>query len=246
MALRAALIGFTGVVVDDERYHAEAINRLLIEDNLRPIDLWDRESYRLHLLGRADVDRIRQVWGDRGRVLQPEHLRAKLARKQQLYIEQIEGLARLPLIPHLVELIEKIESLGLQLGLVSGVSQGEVSYLLCRTQLGSRFTVQISGEILLDRGEQSLKTLYHLALTQLGIEPSECLGIDASYAGIAAGQALHIPMLGIASLFPLHMLQRRANWAVDGLAQIEWDRLMEWYATGKDRPPSLRSYSQSS
>ncbi len=239
MALRAVLLGFTGVVVDDERYHAEAINQLLIEDNLRPVDLQDRESYRLHLLGRADVDRIRQLWGDRGRVLQPDQLKTKLARKQQIYIEQIEELTRLPLIPHLVELIEKSESLGLQLGLVSGTGDAEVKYLISRTQLGSRFATCVTGEILLDQDEAGLKILYRIALAQLGIEPSECLGIEASYAGIAAGQALHIPMLSIASLFPLHMLQRRADWAVDGLAQIEWDRLMEWYATGKDRPPSL-------
>lgn len=242
MALRAVLLGFTGVVVDDEPYHAEAINQLLVEDNLRPFDLKDRETYRLQYLGRADVDRIRQLWGDRGRVLQPEQLQEKLTRKQEIYLQQIQSLTRLPLISHLVETIEKVESLGLQLGLVSGVSEREVDHLLSRTQLGSRFAVRVTGEVLINSVTGGLMDLHRKALTQLDLEPSECLGIEASYMGIAAGQAVHIPMLSISTLFPLHMLQRRADWAVDGLAQMEWDRLMNWYATGQDRPPSLDDY----
>lgn len=239
MALRAVLLGFTGVVVDDEHYHAEAINRLLIEDNLRPIDLQDRQTYRLQYLGKPDADRLRQLWGDRGRVLQPEQVIQKLARKQEFYIQQIQELARLPLIPYLVETLERIESLGLQLGLVSGLCHQEIDYLLSRTQLGSRFAVTITGDELTDKPTHAPGALHQQALTHLGLEPSECLGIEACYTGISSGKSVHIPVLSIATLFPLHMLQRRADWAVDGLAQVEWDRLMNWYATGEDRPQPL-------
>jgi hypothetical protein len=32
-------------------------------------------------------------------------------------------------------------------------------------------------------------------------------------------------VVGIANTYPLHMLQRRANWTVDYLSQIELDRV---------------------
>jgi beta-phosphoglucomutase-like phosphatase (HAD superfamily) len=64
----------------------------------------------------------------------------------------------------------------------------------------------------------------------------ECLSIEATYSGIQAARSAGIPVLALATFFPLHMLQRRANWAVDGYHQVEWDRIQNWFAGGQDRP----------
>ncbi|NJK62522.1 MAG: HAD family phosphatase [Synechococcaceae cyanobacterium SM2_3_1] len=239
MTLKAVLLGYSGVVVNDENVHAEVINQLLLADNLRPLNLADQQGYRLLYMGHRDAERIRTLWGERGRVLPPKQLQTLLEQKEQLYQQAMQQRSRIPLIPHLVETLERLHRLDLDIILVSGNAAGEVQEVLRRCQLESFFRLQITGSDLpLDKID-SPGYLHRLALEHLSLTARECLGIEATYPGLAAGQAAAISMLGIATLFPLHMLQRRANWVVDGLAQVEWDRLCRWFATGEDRPPTL-------
>ncbi len=48
-------------------------------------------------------------------------------------------------------------------------------------------------------------------------------------------------VVGIANSYPLHMLQRRANWTVDYLSQIELNRVNRVLSPNlnKKRPPFL-------
>ncbi len=239
MSLIAVVMGFSGVIVDDERIHAEAINRLLVEDNLRSLTLSPFQDYRLRYMGRTDADRIRRLWGDQGRVLSPAQLQHLLQRKQTHYIERIGQLTKLPLIPFLVETIERIESLNLKLALVSGISKIETHYLLERAQLMSRFSSIVTQQDLPLDQVDTLGYLHHYFLKTQALLGLNCLGIEATYPGIAAGQAAGIPMLGLCTMAPLHMIQRRANWAVDRLAQIEWDRIQRQLETGIDQPIAL-------
>jgi beta-phosphoglucomutase-like phosphatase (HAD superfamily) len=86
-----------------------------------------------------------------------------------------------------------------------------------------------------------VSSLYHKAVANLGVFAADCLGVEATYPGIAAGQAAGLAMVGLATMFPFHMVQRRADWVVDRLVQIEWNRLQAWFATGMDRPQPLEA-----
>ncbi|MFQ3614937.1 MAG: HAD family phosphatase, partial [Cyanobacteriota bacterium] len=57
MALQGVILSWSGVVAEDEGLHLEAINRLLVEENLRPWDPTQRELYRLQYLGQPDRER---------------------------------------------------------------------------------------------------------------------------------------------------------------------------------------------
>jgi beta-phosphoglucomutase len=81
MGLQGVILSWSGVVADDENLHLQAINQLLVEENLRPWNLcWpksgspgQRELYRLQYLGRPDRERLPALWGDQGRVLSPNN-----------------------------------------------------------------------------------------------------------------------------------------------------------------------------
>ncbi len=244
MTLQAVLMGFSGVILQDEWIHAEAMNRLLVEDNLRPLDLSDRESYRLSYLGRGDADRIRQIWGDRGRVLAPNQLQVLLERKGSHYQQILSQQSRIPLIPYLVECLDRIEALNLSLSLVTGVSEGEVMHCLERAHLTARFSCIFTGRNLPFEQIEKTGFLHRQCLKHLNLTSQFCLAIESSYPGLAAGKGGGIVTLGLATQFPLHMIQRHANFAVDGLAQIEWDRLLINFETGQDRSPDLETPSE--
>jgi beta-phosphoglucomutase len=64
----------------------------------------------------------------------------------------------------------------------------------------------------------------------LQLKPAECLAIEDTFAGIQAAKNAGIPVIGVANSYPFHMLQRRANWTVDFLSDLELDRIQQVYA----------------
>lgn len=238
MALQGVILSWSGVVAEDEGLHLEAINRLLLEENLRPWDPKQKELYRLQYLGQPDRERLPSLWGNQGRVLNPKQLEELLERKALYYHQALTAQASLPLVPGLVETLEKLKQLQLSVGLVCGQSAAEVNFALGLCHLEPYFPFVVTG----DEGDTLLSSpgqLHRLLLERMGLQAGECLSIEATYPGIRAARSVGIPVLAIATLFPLHMLQRRANWVVDGYNQIEWERLQNWFATGQDRPPVL-------
>ena len=57
------------------------------------------------------------------------------------------------------------------------------------------------------------------------MHPSECLAIEDTFVGIAAAKKAGMQVVGISHTYPLHMLQRQANWTVDDFLEIELDRV---------------------
>jgi beta-phosphoglucomutase len=243
MALQGVILSWSGVVADDEGLHLHAINQVLLEENLRPWDLGSREQkelYWLHYLGRPDWERLPALWQAQGRVLSPKQREELLRRKALYYQQALQEQKGSLLVPGLAEALEKLERLQLKVGLVSGHAAAEVEAFLERfpcpalARLTHDFRYRVTGEA----GDPALSPgqLHRLLLERMGLSPQECLSFEATYAGIQAARSQGIPVLALATFFPLHMLQRRANWAVDGYPQVEWERLQTWFATGQDRP----------
>jgi beta-phosphoglucomutase-like phosphatase (HAD superfamily) len=168
-------------------------------------------------------------------VLSPKQREELLRRKALYYQQALQEQKGSLLVPGLAEALEKLERLQLKVGLVSGHAAAEVEAFLERfpcpalARLTHDFRYRVTGEA----GDPQL---HRLLLERMGLSPQECLSFEATYAGIQAARSQGIPVLALATFFPLHMLQRRANWAVDGYPQVEWERLQTWFATGQDRP----------
>ena len=61
----------------------------------------------------------------------------------------------------------------------------------------------------------------------LQLRPDECIAVEDSFAGIEAAKRAEIPVVGVAHVYPNHMLQRRATWVVDYLREIKFDWIGE-------------------
>ena len=241
MTLQGVILTWSGVVADDEELHLYAINQVLLEENLRPWDLGSpaqKELYRLHHLGQPDRESLLALWQAQGRVLSPRQQEGLLQRKALYYRQALQEQKGSLLVPGLAEALEKLEQLRLKVGLLSGHAAIEVEAFLERfpcpalARLTHDFRYRVTGEA----GDPQL---HRLLLERMGLSPQECLSFEATYAGIQAARSQGIPVLALATFFPLHMLQRRADWAVDGYPHVEWERLQTWFATGQDRPADL-------
>ncbi len=231
MTLKAVLFDFNGVIINDEPIHQQLIDQILIEENLRP----QPGEFRLVCLGRRDRACLNDILTRRGRVVSETYLLELINRKAQAYQHKLEALEKLPLYPGLEELIFQLKSRDLKLGVVTGAIASEVELVLNRATLAEYFTVIVAGDDI--KTSKPEPDGYLLAVERLNqvepelkLQPSECLAIEDTLAGIQAAKRAGIPVVGVANTYPFHILQRQANWSVDQLCDLELERVQQIYA----------------
>lgn len=231
MTLKAILFDFNGVIINDEPIHEQLLNQLLIEENLCPVP----GEFREICLGRSDRTCLTNLLIRRGRVVSEDYLNQLLERKAQAYQQTLSTLETLPIYPTVPDLIEQIHQAHLPMAIVSGARRREVEWILQQTSLEEYFSVIVTGDDV-TQGKPEPDS-YLLAITllnqqhpSLNLHPDECLAIEDTFAGIEAAKAAGIPVVGVAHTYPLHMLQRLANWCIDYLSDLELERVQAVYA----------------
>ncbi|MEA5572649.1 HAD family phosphatase [Calothrix sp. UHCC 0171] len=233
MSLKAVLFDFNGVIINDEPIHKRLIKEILISENVTGLKPGEFEKV---CLGRGDRVCLQELLNSRGRVIHEEYVTQLVAKKAELYIQELEKLDKLPLFSGVDDLIFQIRSKDLKLGLVSGAIRQEIELVLERAKLRDYFPVIIAGDdITTSKPEpdgyrfavQSLNQQY----PDLNLLPNQCLAIEDTPAGIQAAKRAGMQVLGVANTYPFHMLQRQANWTVDYLSDLELERVMEIFST---------------
>jgi beta-phosphoglucomutase len=102
--------------------------------------------------------------------------------------------------------------------------------VLRRINLFDRFDVIVAGDdITVSKPEPDGYLLSIERLKQkfpeLELQPKDCLAIEDTFAGLEAAKRAGVQVVGIAHTYPFHMMQRRANWAVDYFTDLELDRV---------------------
>ncbi|MGI0485908.1 HAD family hydrolase [Pantanalinema rosaneae CENA516] len=228
--LKAVLFDFNGVIIHDEPLHEQLINQLLVEENLRP----KRGEFRKFCLGRSDRACLTDLMTARGRTVTTPYLDTLIARKAAAYHHELERLEKVPIYPGVPDLIFNLRAAQLKLAVVSGSLRSEIELVLNRAQLQEAFALIVSGDDpVASKPEPDIYLLAVDRLNQqfpgLNLTPPECLVIEDTFAGIEAAKRAGIPVVGVANTYPFHMLQRRANWTVDYLSDLELDRIRQIY-----------------
>lgn len=219
MGLKAVFLDFSGVIIDDEAINRTLIAEIMLGENLKA----DDAEYTQYCRGRNDRACLKELLANRGRILSDSYLERLLANKKQAYREQIDKLSDLPVSSQLIEFLTQLKSQEIAVGLVTGTPRSEVEYILQKTELAGYFDTIVAGDDLTSSKPEPEP--YLLAAKNLNLQPSECLAIEDNPVGIEAAKRAKIQVVGIANIYPLHMLQRQANWTVDDFLEIELDRV---------------------
>ncbi|MBD2292838.1 HAD family phosphatase [Anabaena sphaerica FACHB-251] len=228
MSLKAVLFDFNGVIIKDEPIHLQLIDEILVQENLQPQKLHERQA----CLGRSDRAYFQDLLKNRGRVVTEEYLIQLLTRKAEAYVLELEKQEKLPLYPGIEDLIFQVRSQNLKLGLVSGALHLEIELVLERAKLTEYFNVIVAGDDINTSKPQPEGYLlaverFNQAYPDLNLQPQECLAIEDTPAGIQAAKRAQMQVVGVANTYPFHMLQRQANWTVDYLTDLELERVKE-------------------
>lgn len=237
MVLKAVLFDFNGIIINDEPIHEQLLKQLLIEENMRP----KADEFWSVCVGRTDRACLKELLHRRGRLVNDDYLDRLIQRKAVAYQQALAEIDELPIYPQLAELLTQLEAAQLPLAVVSGALRSEIELVLTRAGIRDRFSVLVGAEdVATSKPDPAGYLLAVERLNQLlpalQLQPSECLAIEDSYPGIKAAQQAGIPVAGVAHLHPFHMIQRRANWAVDYLNELELDWIRQRY-----EPPQSQS-----
>lgn len=242
MVLKAVLLDFNGVVINDEAIHGRLIEDLLLAENLRPNpqDLIDC------CLGRSDAACLNDLLSRQGRVVPPGYVEKLLDRKAIRYQELLAELGQLPLYPGLDDLIYQIRAAQIPLAIVSGARRSEIEAVLAAVSWGDHVDLIVSSDDLAIGVSKPDPAGYMLAIdrlnqqcSDLSLVPSDCLAIEDSFAGIEAAKRAGVPVLGVAHAYPYQMIHRRATWVVDHLYEINLDWIKPYY--GAPLQPAVSS-----
>ncbi|MFN4279029.1 HAD family hydrolase [Thermosynechococcus sp.] len=218
MPLKAVLLDFNGVIVDDEAIHAALIDEILLQENVRP----QRGEYALFCLGRSDRACLDNLLSRRGRAVPPAYLDKLVAQKAAAYRARLASIEPFPFFAGAIALLEKLQAAQLKIAIVTGALRSDVDLALEQGNL----TVDciISAESV-ERGKPHpdpyLRAVEALQALGADLTAADCLAIEDSLVGIQAAREAGVKVLGVAHTYPFHMLQRRCHWALDRLDQFD-------------------------
>ena len=228
MSLKAVLFNFNGVIIKDGSIHIQLIDEILIQENLQPQRVKEREDF----LGISHRAYLQNLLKNRGRVVTEAYMAQLLTRKAQAYVLELEKLEKLPLYSGIEDVIFQIRSRHLKMALVSDALSLEIEMVLTSAKLAEYFPVIVSGDdISSDKPnpEGYLLAVERINQTypELNLEPDECLVIENTPAGIQAAKRAQMQVVGVANTYPFQMLHRQANWTIDYLIDLDLQRVQE-------------------
>lgn len=226
MSLKTVLLDFRSTIINDKSIRQTLLNQTLISENLRPLT----EELPSFYAGRSDRACLQDIFHNRGRYITEQELDKLVMLQSQAYQAKIAQLEEIPLYPEIKEFLKQLQSKNILIGLVSEALLAEIELVLNRLNLKNYFRVIVSGEEI--KNNKPEPDIYLLALRKLNLLSPElnltaknCLAVENSFIGIKAAKQANLQVVGVANNYPVHMLQRQANWAVDYLTELELDRI---------------------
>lgn len=207
MAIRGFLFDLDGTLIDSEREVAEAMARALAQRHGIAIEQFDRDF----IIGRSWVAIYESL---RGRYPQLTWSRDEMIAHTTELREEVIAELGLTILPGAHDVLAWTAAH--PRALVTGSSRGEAAQAL--RHLGIELAIVIAAEDV-ERSKPSPDG-YLQAIGRLGIAPHECLVIEDSVAGIAAGRAAGCIVLAVRAGNFGGWDQSGAHHVIDSLAEL--------------------------
>lgn len=215
--LRAIIFDFDGVIVDTERFHFQALQRVLEEEQI-PLT-WD--EYTQTYLAMDDKNCFRAILSRHKRAVTPPKIEELTERKAVFFFNDADSVALFPGVTRFIHnAVQKHP-----LAIASGALREEIEFFLAKVGLREYFPVVVAAQDV-EKGKPDPEA-YVTALARLNrlgsgkpVSPGECLVIEDSRHGVAAARAAGMRCLAVTNSYALEELAA-AHAVVKSLEELD-------------------------
>ncbi|GLI36418.1 MAG: HAD family phosphatase [Deltaproteobacteria bacterium] len=224
--LKAVIFDCDGILVDTEPLHYQAFQVVLA-----PLGLGhDYDHYMEYYIGFDDRDAFREAFREAGRCLDEATLTRLMRAKAEALLEIVsKGVASFPGVSALVEELVKH---GVPLAVASGALRHEVLTFMEALGLREAFPLIVAADDV-SRSKPDPET-YLVALERVreklgtdSLDPSACIAIEDTPAGIQSAKAAGMYVVGVTNSFPADQL-KDADQVVESLDQVSYGKMIQW------------------
>ncbi len=186
MSIHAVIFDLDGVLTDTSEYHYQAWQRLADEEHL-PFNRQINEQLR-----GVSRQRSLEIILD-GRPIKPAKLAEMMSRKNDYYVELLQGLTAENLFPGTLTILQTLKDRNIKLA-VGSVSKN-ARFVLERLDIIHYFDVVADGHSVTQT--KPAPDLFLFAARQLGVSPYQCVVVEDAASGIEAALAAGMWAVGI-------------------------------------------------
>lgn len=209
--VRAVVFDFDGVLADSEAQHLRSYREVLAPSGVSITD----EAYCERYLGLDDAGVFGAVAADFGLMFGDEEIELLIDEKARRFEAVAAGGALL--YPQAAACVRRLAERW-PLGIASGARRSEIELVLRGADLLGAFAfIVAAGET--DRSKPAPDP-YLRAAELHQAQPSQCVAIEDSPAGLQAARAAGMRTIAVTHTYPAHVLAGRADVFVDSLDEI--------------------------
>ena len=187
----AAVFDWDGVILDSSRHHEESWERLAKETG-KPLPAGHfRKGF-----GRRNIEIMRDMLGWSRDLAEIDRLSR---RKEELYREVVEDWGIDPL-PGVRPWLERLSEAGIPCGIGSSTEAKNVQVGLKKLGLGNFFQTAVTAEHV-QRGKPAPDVFLEVS-RRLKTEPARCVVFEDAPAGVEAGRAAGMRVVGVTTTHP--------------------------------------------
>lgn len=206
-AFRAVIFDLDGVITDTAHYHYLAWKKLAEELGI-PFD----ENFNEQLKGVDRMGSLQRILDMGKRTVPQQEMWVLADQKNRHYQQLIANMSPQDLLPGAVEALHMVRDAGLKIALASA-SQNARTVLNC---LGITDCFDVIVDVAqIARGKPDPE-IFLSAASQLGVAPSQCLGVEDAVAGVRAIKSANMHALGIGDPVLLH----ESDWVISGMREF--------------------------
>ncbi|MEM8495469.1 MAG: HAD family phosphatase [Planctomycetota bacterium] len=220
--LEAIVFDFDGVMVDSEPLHYQAF--VLIARSLG-LEL-TFEQYVQTYIGFDDRDAFRVMLEVTGRDA-TESAVAELCAKKGPAFEALTRATGELALPGSVELVDAAKAAGLKVAIASGATRADIDLMLGLLDRADAFGAIVTADDV-ERSKPDPAS-YANAAAAIGVEPSKCLAIEDTRAGLKSATAAGLRTLAITTSHEADELEGDAERVIPTLAGVTPEQLQAWY-----------------
>lgn len=214
MTIKGFIFDLDGVITDSAEYHYQAWKNLA-----KRIEIEIDREFNEELKGISRMDSLERilVHGKRSQDFSAEEKTALAAEKNAEYVKLIENVTPKDILPGILTLLEDLKDQGIKLALASASKNGPM--ILEKLALADYFETIVDPESLA-QGKPDPE-IFLKGASQLGLVPSQCVGIEDAAAGITAINQAQMFSVGVGDPESMKEADYRVNHTGDlNLAKI--------------------------